>query len=53
MISKGVTLKTLRVFPKKNAIKGIVVEFIFYFKRKLTYVPPAFFFFFLLAIRFA
>lgn len=28
------------------------MEFIFYFKRKLTYLPQAFFFFFLLAIRF-
>lgn len=50
MISKEVTLKTLRLF-QKNAIRGIVLEFIVYFKRKLTYLPQAFFFF-LLAIRF-
>lgn len=44
MISKEVTLKTLRLF-QKNAIRGIVLEFIVYFKRKLTYLPQAFFFF--------
>lgn len=43
MISKEVTLKTLRLFPK-NAIRVIVLEFIFYFKGKLTYLPQAIFF---------
>ena len=31
MISEEVTLKILRFFPK-NAIRGMVLEFIFYFK---------------------
>lgn len=49
MISKEDTLKTLRLF-QTNAIRGRVLEFIFYFKRKLTYLPQAIFF--LLAVRF-
>lgn len=40
----------LRLFQKENAIRGIVLEFGFYFKRKLAYLPQAIFS--LLAIRF-